>query len=111
MNYNIDYYLTESDPDKKEKLNPDTLYIKDKIVMRSTISDNRNISEINIPVKEFPHGKEPIPGDLVFFHDITYPSNLKIGECKRFYTVISSFRKNGLFNIKLDWFQMLTPNL
>lgn len=113
--FDIDYYLTESDPDKKEELSPDTLYIKEKMVMKVLIPDdcynNGNITEINISVKEFPKDKGPIPGDLVFFHDITYPSNLKIGECKKFYTVISSSRKNGLFYIKLEWFQMLTPSL
>ena len=97
FHWKVDYYLTEEDTETMENYEYKLNKITDKINLRILIPDTnvdlktKDVSVIEIPIKEFIKNKEPRLSDMVFFTDY-----------KKFYYVTSSMRVGDFFRVELE---------
>jgi len=96
--FTVDYYFTE----KTEKvLEYDLTDIVDKCRMKFLIPDTESLKNQNLNVEvlktEFPNGKTPTVGDMVFFDQL-----------KIYHRVVSSFDKDEHYLIGLDKYKQLS---
>lgn len=97
FHWKVDYYLTEEDTETMENYDYKLNKITDKINLRILIPDTnvdlktKDVSVIEIPIKEFVNNKEPRLSDMVFFTDY-----------KKFYYVTNSIRVGDFYRVELE---------
>jgi hypothetical protein len=108
FSWNADYYLTEIDPEMSMDSKGEFSKVVDKINVRVLIPDNgndnhqinpKNLSTIEIPIREFVTNKEPRSSDIIFFPSI-----------KRMYHVVSSVKHDDFFKVEIDMYCQKDPN-